>query len=224
MRSPDVHVATKCKPLASNWSISSGFTSKRWRWRSEISGRHTLLPHAPFLFPYSFLITLFSAASVSRTRARPDAWFHPSAPRRARASTPPPDAASSPRTPASWRPPAPARLCDHPPPPHPPGIADHRHLQTQTDAQIRLLLHARERRRLDHALHAATAEAAGDEDAVCLVETVPGGAVLLGVRLLRGVLEVRRLHPVDDRVLVDGVGRVLHRLRRSHFTVLPSTR
>ena len=56
MRSLFVHVATKCRPSFSNSPISSGFTSKRWRWRSVISVPH--MPHTPlpFFFPYNLYI------------------------------------------------------------------------------------------------------------------------------------------------------------------------
>ena len=93
-----------------------------------------------------------------------------------------------------------------------PRVADHRHLQTQTDPQIRLLLHARERRRLHHALDAAIAEPSGHQNPVRRVESVPRGLVLRRIRVLGAVLQIRGLHPVDHRLAPDRVRGVLHRL------------
>ena len=104
-----------------------------------------------------------------------------------------------------------------------PRVAHHRHLQAQADAQVGLLLHTGEGGCLDHALHAAAAEAAGHQNAVSLVQTVPGSLVLGGVLFLHLVLQVGGLHPVDDRHLVQRVGRMAHGLRRDLSTSLPWT-
>ena len=78
------------------------------------------------------------------------------------------------------------------------GRLDHRHLHAEADAEIRHLALAGEARRLDLALGAALAEAAGHEDAVDALEE--GRRILALEDLALDPVEVD-LHPVGDAAM-----------------------
>ena len=87
---------------------------------------------------------------------------------------------------------------------------DHGHLEAKAHAEVRLLALARVFGGGDLALNPAVAEAAGDHDAVRLLNALPVRRVILSV----GTIGAERLglDPLDDELALDLAGRVVQRL------------